>query len=267
MTCPRIFKHLHHVLILLFIATPSYCFERAVVLTLVTEHRPPYQFMLDGEIAGFSTQLINTMFKHTTYKTNTFMYPWSRAYNVALKKENTCIYAIGRTTEREKSLRWTQAFITTNFTFIGLKSSNDIKLDTIEDAKGYRVAVLRDDVTHQLLKKRGFIENKNMFVVNNPSSMLKLLQSRNLIDMILTDKISFKYRAKFHNVNPALFSEYLKLDEHPIDFYLACSLNTEQVIVDDIIDAFKKIKQTGEYDKIMKRWLNTEDFTPPAAQF
>jgi len=222
--------------------------------------------MKDGKITGFSTQLVNAMFKRTSYKTTMLIYPWSRAYNIALKKDNTCIYAIGRTPEREKSFKWTQAFITTNFAFIGLKSSTDIKLNTIEDAKGYRVAVLRDDVTHQLLVKRGFIENKNMFVVNNPSSMLKLLQSRNLIDLILTDKISLKYRAEFHNINPHLFIEFLKLDENPLDFYLACSLSTDQAIVDDIINAFEQIKKMGEYDKIMKLWFDPDAFKATLAQ-
>jgi len=230
-------------------------------LSLVTEHRPPFQFIKDGEVTGFSTQHIKAMLNHTPYKAKIQMYPWSRAYNLALKKENSCIYAIARTPEREKIFKWTQAYFTSNFLFIGLKSSSDIKINNINDAKRYRIAVLRDDVTHQLLVKHGFIENRNMFIVNNPHSMLKLLQSRNLIDLIITDEISLKYRARYFDIDPRLFSAYFKLNKDPMKFYLACSLSTEQIIIDNIIKGFKAVKQTGEYENIMGEWLKSEDFT------
>ena len=230
-------------------------------LSLVTEHRPPFQFMKNGEVTGFSTQIINAMIKHTPYQAKTIIYPWSRAYNLALKKDNTCIYAIARTPERENNFKWIQAYFTTNTVFIGLKSSSDIKINNVKDAKNYRVAVLRDDVTHQLLVKHGFIENKNMFIVNNSSSMLKLLKSRDLIDLVLTDELSLKYRARYHDIDPNLFSSIFKLNDHPLEFYLACSLNTEQAIVNDMINGFNKIKQTGEYNKIMDEWLKAEDFS------
>ncbi len=232
-----------------------------ISLSLVTEFRPPFQFMKDGEVAGFSTQLIDAMLKYTSYSINTKIYPWSRAYNVALKKKDTCIYAIARTPERENSFKWTEALYTTNFVLIGLKSSLDIQIESIYDAKNYRIAALRDDVTHQLLVKHGFIENKNMFIINNSRSMLKLLSSRNLIDLVLTDELSLKYRARYHNIDPKLFTAFLKLNKDPINFYLACSLSTDQKIVDNITNAFKKIKQTGEYDEIVSQWLNAQDYT------
>jgi len=247
-------------ILFLFSASSQAAHGQHAPLTLVTEHRPPFQFLKDGEITGFSTQLIKAMLKHTPYQTKIFLYPWSRSYNLALKKENTCVFAIARTPERENNFKWTKKYFSTSNVFIGLKSSTDIEIYNLDDAKKYRIAVVRDDVTHQLLLEHGFIENKNMFIVNNPSSMLKLLQSRRLIDLVLTDEISLKYRVKYHDLDPTSFSSFYKLQEYALDFYLACSLNTEQVIVDDIMKGFEKIKQTGEYTKIMKQWLHEKNF-------
>ncbi len=241
---------------LFFLIVSAY--TQSTELSLYTEHRPPFQFNQNNQVTGFSTEIVQAMLAQTSFKATIAMSPWTRAYNLAQKKPNSCIYAIARTKHRENLFRWTQPYVSTNTLFIGLKSSADINLTTIEDAKKYRIAVLRDDVTHQLLKSHGFIENKNMYIVNNPSSMLKLLIQRNMIDLILTDQITLQYRAKYLDIDPELFSSFLTLNQEPLSFYLACSLSTAPSVVETLSAGFEKIKHNGDYKRIMQKWLGDE---------
>ena len=121
------------------------------------------------------------------------------------------------------------------------------------------MAVLRDDRTHQMLLQQGFIENKNLYVVNNTYSLLKLLVLRQNIDLILADTINVTYRAIFHELEPELFKSFYKLDKPPSELYLACSINTSSNIVAMLADAITTIKSNGQYKEISRRWMSKQN--------
>ncbi len=239
----------------IFVA-PSYA-TSVEKIAIVTEHFPPYQFKDKADhISGYATEIISAALAHTNYRYNISIYPWTRAYNMARKKTNTCIYSMARMPYRESLFQWTQPIISATDYFVGLKSNTKIKLSSIDDAKRFRVAVIRDDRSHKVLLDHGFVENKNLYVVNNTFSLLKLLLSRPEIDLVLADNININYRAKFNHLDPNLFKIYLKVSPKPIDLYFACSNATPADVVEKINNAISTIKQNGEYEKISQPWLN-----------
>ncbi len=161
---------------------------------------------------------------------------------------------MARTVSREKVFQWIDIVASTDSHLIGLKSNKDINIESIEDAKKYQVAVLRDDVTHELLLSHGFIENKNLYIVNNTHSLLKLLSTRNSIDLILADSLTVKYRAIYNDIEPSLFKTFFQINKSPLDFYFACNLNTDREIIDFLRQAMTKIKQNGEHQAIENSW-------------
>ena len=224
-------------------------------LLFVTEHSPPFQFISESnDVAGFTTKVIQAALKLTPYQYQVKIYPWSRSFALAKVKENTCIYLISRDKEREESFQWVAPILSTNDYFIGLSSRTDIKINSIEDVKKYKVAVLKEDRTYYELLKRGFVENKNLYVINNSTSMLKLLTLRNQIDFILADTINVKYRAMFNDIDYKSFKAYLKLNETPIELYLACSLQTPREVIQKLSQAITTIKENGTYNKILEAW-------------
>jgi polar amino acid transport system substrate-binding protein len=230
--------------------------KKPIQLLFVTENLPPFQIIKEKKITGFATEVLKSALKYTPYQVQFELFPWSRSYNLAQKKENTCIYSISRTVERENKFQWIKVIAQTNAHFIGLKSNQNIKINKIEDAKNYITAVIKDDYTHQLLLNNGFEEFKNFYVVNNPDSQLNLLIEREDIDLILVDFSTIPYRSKSNGINSALFTSFIQLNTKPLNFYLACSNETSVEIIDNLSYAIDKIKATGEYQQINDKWFN-----------
>jgi len=208
----------------------------------------------NGRVVGFSTEILQAALAHTTINYDIKIYPWSRSYAMAMQNKNTCIYLIGRNNERESLFKWVQTIVSTNDFFVGLESNKNIAINTIEDVKKYKVAVLKDDRTHTKLLKHGFVENKNLYVVNNTYSLLKLLVLRPEIDLILADTVNVLYRAKFNNIDPRLFKTYFQINKKPVNLYLACSLATDDKITTEIGKGITTVQNNGEYQAISQKW-------------
>lgn len=223
-------------------------------ITFVTENLPPYQMLIQGEISGFATEIITEALKQTDFDYQIKLYPWSRSYNYAQKKSNTCIYSIARTPNREPLFQWIQPIATSYPAFIGLKYGKDIQINSLDEAKKYITAVIRDDVAHQILVKNGFKEFKHFYVVNNSDSLLKLLITRKNIDLIMTDPLTIPYRALYKKIDGTLFASFYQITEEKQSFYLACSKSTSADIITALNKAMIAIKNNGVYQKIIDKW-------------
>ncbi len=231
----------------------------ALQLNIVTEQLPPYQYKEDQKVTGFASEIIKAALQKTPYQYTINIYPWSRAYNMALKKENTCIYSIARNEERESSFKWVAPIAKTTTYFIGLAENKKIKLNTLEDAKNYVTAVIKNDITHQFLVYKGFEESKHFYVVKSTDSLLKLLTLRKNIDLILVDDLTLTYRARLIGEDPQKYSAFIPLQKNPLVFYLACSNLTDNKVVDTLASALHQVKKEGLYKKIIHKWLGDED--------
>lgn len=223
-------------------------------IKIVTEHLPPFQIATSSEqVSGFATDVITAAMAETAYSFSIKIYPWSRSYHMALNNENTCIYSIAKTVEREHLFTWVNTIAERNASFIGL-AAKQFDINSIEDAKRYTTAVIRDDVTHQLLLSKGFKEGVNLYVVNNTHSLLKLMVQRTGIDLILIDAFTVKHRAELNNLDPALFKKVFQLHKKPLDYYLACNVKTSSAIIEQIHRAINHVKDSGEIKQIINKW-------------
>lgn len=224
-------------------------------LLFVTEHSPPFQFFGESnKVEGLTTTIIQEALKLTPYSYQIKIYPWSRAFALAKGKTNTCIFLISRDYDREPHFQWVAPLLLTNDYFIGLADRQDLTIQSLDDVKKHNVAVLKEDRTYYELLNQGFVENKNLFVINNSTSMLRLLTKRTQIDFILADTINVKYRAQYHGMDYQTFKAYFKLNEKPTELHLACSLTTPKAVVDNLAGALQTIKDNGVYHDIVGRW-------------
>ncbi|WP_206486288.1 transporter substrate-binding domain-containing protein [Thalassotalea sp. G2M2-11] len=239
-------------LILLFLPSVTWAITSPVFLHIVTEHSPPYQEQKRNRpVQGLTTELVKAVLAGTPYHYQINIYPWSRAFMMAKERPNTCIYLMSRNEQREKHFQWIAPILSVNDYLIGLADRDGIALNSLEDAKNYNVAVLKDDRTYYMLLDQGFEEHKNLYVINNTYSLLKLLLTRKNIDFIIADTINVEYRAKYNGMDPNLFRAYYKITENPVDLYLACSLTTPKPIIETLKKSLATIKHNGVYDQIM----------------
>ncbi len=66
-------------------------------IRVLTEHLPPYQIQMgENKIGGFSTEIVRAVLKEAKIRAKIEVYPWVRAYSIALEDKNILIFSIVR---------------------------------------------------------------------------------------------------------------------------------------------------------------------------
>ena len=79
---------------------------QSAALRLTTENSPPFNMMEGDKIVGRATDLVREMAERAKLTISIDMLPWARAYNMALKDADTCVFSTTRTPEREPLFQW-----------------------------------------------------------------------------------------------------------------------------------------------------------------
>ncbi|WP_158089126.1 substrate-binding periplasmic protein [Cognaticolwellia mytili] len=219
----------------------------------MTEHLAPFQIVTEESINGLSTEIITAALHESQINYSLEAHPWSHSYNRALHVANTCIYSLAYIPERKEKFQWVGHITTSSISLYAL-SKNAIAIKNIEQAKNYRIAVIKDDVTHHFLMSKGFVENKNLYVMNNYDSLLKLLEIPNRqIDLIVLNDDLLKNRVQ-NSAETQKYKAVFMLEELTLDFRFACSLNTDKTIVNSLKKAMDKMERQGVNSAIRKKW-------------
>ena len=75
-------------------------------VAVVTEDWKPYSFEEDGAVKGSATGLVRKVLERAGIDYSIKVYPWARAYSMALNDDDTLIFAIVRSGEREPLFNW-----------------------------------------------------------------------------------------------------------------------------------------------------------------
>lgn len=180
-------------------------------LIYMTEDYPPWNFEQDGEIRGISPDLLRLIWKKMGYPEQSIeLLPWSRGYRLALKNRNHVLMSMTRTAEREPLFKWVGPISTSKYVLIKL-SKNKISVNSLEDAKKYRIGTIREDATEQILESSGF--NKEMISsVSKIKQAVRMLQAGN-IDLLAHEQRSFESVLEKENYSPAEFESVVLLSE------------------------------------------------------
>ncbi|WP_299072698.1 ABC transporter substrate-binding protein [uncultured Paraglaciecola sp.] len=225
----------------------------ATDLTIVTEHLAPFQIVDKDKITGISTEIVKKTLDEAKFNYKIEALPWALSFNLAKREKNTCIYSIGRIPIREPLFNWIGHIISASTSFYSL-ASKQLKISSLEDTKNYKTAVIREDVAHHFLLSQGFVEGDNLYVMDNYDALLELLEkaNRNIDLVVLNDELIF-HRVKSTQA-ATKYKKVYNLKELTLDFHLACSLNTEQNIVDKLQNTMRKLERNGTFSSIRKKY-------------
>lgn len=212
------------------------------VIQVVTENWAPYNFEENTVVKGISTDIVKKVLERTGLKYTISVYPWARAYNMALEEENILIYTIVRTPERENVFKWVRAIVEADSTNLyKLSEREDIAITTLEDAKKYTIGVIRESMYHQFLVKHGFIKIEP--VASMGQNFQKLMDTR--IDLWAEGEKNFLQEIKDRQAEyPDIkIEKAFYLFKYP--YYMAFSKKTSDEIVNTVRDAFDQLVSEG----------------------
>lgn len=216
-------------------------------IKVVTEDSS-YTYVRDGKVSGPATEILEATLKRaglTDHKIS--LYPWARAYHLAQQEPNVLIYLIARTPARESQFKWAGEFMRIEYQLYKLRGRQDVNVTTLEDAKAYTTAVMRDDVRYQYLQARGF--DKLVVSARNTDSLRMLLDRQvQLLPLPANDMIRF---CKEAGVDPNALEKVLTLNDMATGIYMAYSLATPDDTVNRTRDAFNQIKAEGMVSRLM----------------
>jgi polar amino acid transport system substrate-binding protein len=243
--------------LLFALAFLSFCRDvPAGELTILTENLPPLNYVKEGKLIGPSVDIVQEIQRRLGSNEIIEVYPWSRAYQLALEKENVVLFSTTYTKDRHDKFRWVGPLAKKRDILIAKKGSG-IKITKLEDAKKVgRIGTLRDDTRERLLESHGFANLES--VSNEQKNAQKLSLGR--IELWAYKIPGMKTVCKLANVDPQAFEEVYSLRE--IEVMIAFSKKTSPAIVDEWKAAFDTMIADGALMKIKKRW-NLESDDPP----
>jgi polar amino acid transport system substrate-binding protein len=226
-----------------------------VQLSIVTEFSPPFQYLDEKkQVNGVLTAVINETMRRSGYAFAIKMYAWRRAYELTLSRKNTCIYSMAKLPSRLTSFKWVGPLIKSNSVFYAAKSNKNIAINSLDDARRYTTAVIRNDASHLTLLAQGFVEGENLYVVRDTSSMFKLLVVRESLDLILADDFTMSARLEAAGLDINQIQRVFEDKAMPLQLSFACSLNTSDEIVERLSNSLSQLHADGSYDAILTKW-------------
>ena len=237
-------------LFLLILAIPLFLAQQAKTekLTILTENLPPLNYIDDGKLMGPSVEIVQEIQKRIGSAEQIQVYPWARAYKIALDEENIILFGMTQTKQRQEMFKWVGPLAVKRDILIAQKEAN-IKISTLDDAKKVmRIGTLRDDTREQLLKREGF-ENLES-VSNEQRNAQKLAMGR--IDLWAYKKPGFITVCRLAGVDPDDLEEVYHLRQ--IEVSIAFSKKTSDTIVARWNKAFQAMVADGTVQNIQDKW-------------
>ncbi len=217
-------------------------------LTILTENLPPLNYLEDGVLVGPSVDIVKEILKRVESREQIKVYPWARAYKMALEDENVVLFGMTHTKVREDIFKWVGPLATKRDILVAKKSSG-IKINNLEDAKKVkRIGTLRDDTRERLLKSHGFTNLEP--VSDEQKNAQKLVLGR--IDLWTYKKPGLRTVCELAGVDYNEIEEVYHLRE--IELMIAFSKKTSDSIVQKWRDAFNEMLADGTIMQIRKKW-------------
>jgi len=232
-------------------------------LTYYTEQLPPSNYQENGTLQGISVDLLEAITEKMGKKVSreeVNLVPWTVGYQAALTQNDTVLFSMARTSEREDSFKWAGP-IYTNRKVLFAKPEMGITIENSEDLKGYRIGVITDDIAIQHLLEIG-VNQSQIVPESNVSTIIAALDNGE-IDLWACPETAGRYFTEQATGNNSHFTVVYQL--HTQDLYYAFSKDIPDSRVRSFQQALDDLKQEedaegiSEYERILGQYLPAID--------
>jgi len=217
-------------------------------LTILTENLPPNNYVENGVLVGPSVDIVKEIQRRVGSHEPIKVYPWARAYRMALEQKNIVLFGMTHTEVRHDKFKWIGPIAAKREILVAKKDSG-IKINNLEDAKKVTgIGTLRDDTRERLLKSLGFTNLKP--VSDEQMNAKKLILGR--IDLWVYKIPGLRTVCELAGVDCDEMEEVYSLREITVD--IAFSKKTSDSILKKWRTAFNEMLADGTMIKIQKEW-------------
>jgi len=222
-------------------------------MVLLTENFPPYNmakngknFAQDENIDGIATDIVREIFKraNVTYSL-TLRFPWERIYKLTLEKPGYGVFVMARLPNREKLFKWVGPIGPDDWIMLA-KADSKITLETLNDARKYKIGAYKGDAIAETLAKQGL---NPIVVLRDQDNAKKLVNGQ--IDLWATGDPAGRYLARQEGVNG--LKTVLRFNS--AELYLALNKDVPDETVAKLQTALDQMRKEGKVDEIMARYL------------
>ena len=177
-------------------------------------------------------------------------------YSLAKDKPNTAIFSIGRNHSRESLFQWVGVIAPARFYLFARPERDELKLESLEQAKRYRVGTFPKTVREQYLLEKGFLMDKNLISIYDYGRLFDLLKLGR-IDFWAMNELRAHDVVLKKGLDPSkeLSRAFFLKELSPEGYYLAFSKQTDPALVERFADALKGMHDDGSYQQIVQRYL------------
>ncbi|RDE19434.1 hypothetical protein DV711_11100 [Motiliproteus coralliicola] len=221
-------------------------------IRLLSTEEPPTNFTYAGNFTGTTTEMVREIRKRLGWSAKVEVYPWSRAYQIALNAPDVLVFTVGKTAEREQA----------GFTFIGPVSTRKhgvfsridqavSDFDAMKDSQE-PVAVMRGDWRAKYLAGEGF----SVLDMNNHAQGFRMLMNGR-INYWLSSDLEAPMTARSLGYRMADIKMVKLIRES--GSYMAFSPGTNPELIQKWRGAFKELQHTDFFDQQRTLWSNILD--------
>jgi polar amino acid transport system substrate-binding protein len=217
----------------------------------LTEQWTPYQMETDKGLTGISVDLVKEIQKRIGNKKEIKLFPWSRGYNITLKKTGYALFLTTRSKKRENLFKWVGPVSSMRLTFFKNAHRTDLEINSLEDAKKVKsIVVANDTIANEKLMEYGF---KNLELNKLANYSLKKLRE-NKIDLYPVEYHAFMYKLKGLGLDKVIVPVKMKEPIYESKLYIAFNKDTDDETIKRWQSALDAIKKDGTYQEILNRY-------------
>jgi polar amino acid transport system substrate-binding protein len=216
-------------------------------LYLTTEQAPPYSVREGERVIGIGADTVREIMGRANIEHTIELLPWKRAYTAALERSDACVFSTTRTPEREPLFKWIGPIGEADWVLMG-RADRKLHLNSLEDARNYRIGTYNGDARDQYLRARGFKVDP---APNDLLNLRKLMADR--IDLwaasIRRGGAALARMGYADKVVPVFVFNRIRV-------YLACNRGVPDAMTARMETAYESMARDGSLERILHRYDN-----------
>jgi len=214
---------------------------------------PPYEFLdKNGKPAGFNVDLTMAIARYMDLNVEIVLAPWTETYNKLLSGEIDMVQGLFYSPERDRIMDFSQAHASVNH--VALTRDDDSLIDSFSALDGKTILVLKDDITHEMLIRKGY-EDRLIPVDSLSSILIKLANGEG--DCAIVARSPAGYWMEKFNISNLRMGTFSFISPQ----YNYGALEETSEYLNPFREGLSLLKSNGEYRQIYARWFDTEEKT------